>query len=284
MAADFAEKIDRSFAKMSKGQKAIALYIMQHYDKAAFMTAGALGSAAGVSESTVVRFADSLDYRGYPELQKELQEMLRIRLTGTQRMELTGELSSTKLFDKVLKTDAENIRATLHHMDKQAFQSTVDALLHAKRIYIMGIRSAEIIAHTLSYYLDFILDNVRHVTDTSNGMMEQLIHINARDVFVGISFPRYSKRTVDAMTFAKKHGARCIGITDSSFSPLAELADIKMEIRCDTASFADSLVAPLSVTNALIAAISQEKKQELSRNLKEMESIWNQNQFYAAKK
>lgn len=248
------------------------------------MTASRLGSSVGVSESTVVRFADSLGYDGYPELQRELQEMLRSRLTGVQRMELTGELPNTKLFEKVLKTDIENIRVTLNEIDRQAFERTVSALIGAKRVYIMGIRSAGTIANLLGYYLDFILDNVRTVNGSPNDTIEQIIHIGEGDVFVGISFPRYSRRTVEAMKFARAHGAQCIGITDSAFSPLLELSDINMEIRCDTVSFVDSLVAPLSVVNALLAAISQKKKEALSLNLKEMENIWNQNDFYAGKK
>ncbi len=284
MNADFTEKIDLAYKKMSKGQKNIAKYILENYDKAAFMTASKLGNSVGVSESTVVRFADSLGYDGYPELQRELQEMLRSRLTGVQRMELTGQLPSTKLFEKVLKTDIENIRVTLNEIDRQAFEHTVNAVIQAKRVYIMGMRSAGIIANLLGYYLDFILDNVRTVNGSSNDTIEQLIHIGQGDVFVGISFPRYSKRTVEAMKFAKAHGAKCIGITDSAFSPLIELSDINMEIHCDTVSFVDSLVAPLSVVNALLAAISQKKKQALSVTLKEMENIWNQNDFYAGKK
>lgn len=248
------------------------------------MTASKLGGSVGVSESTVVRFADSLGYDGYPELQRELQEMLRSRLTGMQRMELTGQLPNTKLFEKVLKTDIENIRVTLNQIDRQAFEHTVSALIDAKRVYIMGIRSAGTIANLLGYYLDFILDNVRTVNGSPNDTIEQIIHIGEGDVFVGISFPRYSRRTVEAMKFARAHGAKCIGITDSAFSPLMELSDINMEIRCDTVSFVDSLVAPLSVVNALLAAISQKKKEALSLNLKEMENIWNQNDFYAGKK
>jgi transcriptional regulator len=284
MNADFTEKIDLAYKKMSKGQKSIAKYILENYDKAAFMTASKLGGSVGVSESTVVRFADSLGYDGYPELQRELQEMLRSRLTGMQRMELTGQLPNTKLFEKVLKTDIENIRVTLNQIDRQAFEHTVSALIDAKRVYIMGIRSAGTIANLLGYYLDFILDNVRTVNGSPNDTIEQIIHIGEGDVFVGISFPRYSRRTVEAMKFARAHGAKCIGITDSAFSPLMELSDINMEIRCDTVSFVDSLVAPLSVVNALLAAISQKKKEALSLNLKEMENIWNQNDFYAGKK
>ncbi|MBR6766019.1 MAG: MurR/RpiR family transcriptional regulator, partial [Clostridia bacterium] len=272
------------YKTMSKGQKRIASYIMENFDSAAFLTAGKLGVKVGVSESTVVRFANSLGYSGYPELQKELQEMLRSRLTGTQRMELTGRLPNTKLFEKVLKTDVDNLRLTLNEIDKVAFEEAVKTIINAKRVYVMGVRSAHTVAYILGYYLDFILDNVRTVTDASTDNIEQLIHIGADDVFIGISFPRYSKRTVDAMSYAKAHGAKCIGITDSAFSPLSEYSHIKMEVHCNTVSFVDSLVAPLSVVNALLAAISQEKKEELSVHLAEMELLRSKNNFYARKK
>ncbi len=281
MSEDFIDRIELAYKKMSKGQKMIARFLTDNYDKAAFMTAGKLGEKAGVSESTVVRFANSLGYSGYPEMQKELQEMLRSRLTGTQRMELTEALSGSVLFEKVLKTDIDNIRVTLGNIDKQSFEKAVNAILNAKRIYIMGVRSASSIASILAYYLDFILDNVKLVNEVNN---DNIIHVTSDDVFIGISFPRYSKRTADAMKYAKSHGATCIGITDSAFSPLSEFTDIKMEAYCNTVSFVDSLVAPLSVINALLAAISLKKRDKLSANLKEMEGIWNQNNLYAAKK
>lgn len=284
MTADFNERIELAYKKMSKGHKSITNYIVNNYDKAAFMTASKLGSEVGVSESTVVRYADSLGYAGYPELQHELQEMLRSRLTSVQRMELAAEISNSKLFETVLKTDMENIRVTLNDTDKKAFEEAVSTILDAKSIYVMGVRSAETVSDLLGYYLNFILNNVRNVNCASNDPIEQLINIGEHDVFIGISFPRYSKRTVDAMKFAKSRNAKCICITDSAFSPLSEMADIKMEARCNTTSFVDSLVAPLSVTNALLTAISRKKKDELSAKLKEMESIWNQNNFYAAKK
>ncbi len=283
MNTDFFAKQDLAFDKLSKGQKLIAKYIAENYDKAAFATAEKLGSEVGVSESTVVRFANALGYSGYPEMQKELQETLRTKLTGTQRMELAGTLSKKELLEKVLKTDADNIKNTLNEIDTDAFEKTVKTIIGAKRVYVMGVRSAQIIAHMLGYYLDLILDDVRIVASSGDNM-EQLIHISKDDVFIGISFPRYSKRTVDAMAFAKSHGAMCIGLTDSDYSPLSELSDIKMAVQCNTVSFVDSLVAPLSVVNALLAVISQEKKEDFSDTLSEMEGIWNKNNFYAAKK
>ena len=283
MSENFRERIEKAYPKMSKGQKKIALFLAEQSGKAAFLTANSLGQQVGVSESTVVRFADTLGYAGYPELQRELQEMLRSRLTGEERLARTGEIGTAELMEKVLKTDIENIRTTMNEIDRDSFEQTVNCLLAAKNIYIMGVRSAETIAHLLGYYLNFILNNVHTVMDTANDNIEQLIHLTPDDVFLGISFPRYSKRTVDAMAYAHQHGARCIALTDSAFSPLCELADVKLEVCCDTASFVDSLVAPLSVINALLAVLSQKKKDDLSKNLKEMESIWNQNHFYAGK-
>lgn len=280
MAADFSEKIELAYKKMSKGHKRIADYIVSNYDKAAFMTANKLGKNVGVSESTVVRFAICLGYEGYPQLQHELQEMIRSRLTGSQRMALNEDIPDNKIFEKVLKTDINNIRNTLNELDREQFEKTVEVLLSAKRVYVMGVRSAEAIAVLLSNYLDFILGNVRCIQSSSSDTIEQLIHISPDDVFIGISFPRYSMRTVEAMRFAKSRGAKCVAITDSAFSPLAEIVDIKMEVQCNTASFADSLVAPLSVINAFLAVISQRKKAELSQSLNEMEKIWNQSNFY----
>lgn len=284
MSTDINEKIDQAYKKMSKSHKLLARFVIDHGNEAAFLTAGALGKRVGVSESTVVRFAMWLGYEGYPELQKELQEILRSRLTGTQRLELSDGLSGTKLVEKVLKTDIDNIHDTMDKLDNDEFDGIVESIVAAKRIYVMGVRASEIIAKTLGLNLDLILDNVRTITESSNDDCEQLIHIKKGDVFVGISFPRYSKRTADAMLFAKNHGARCIAITDSSLSLLMEYADQKIEVRCNTVSFVDSLVAPLSVINALIAAVSMKKKNEFSETLAEMETIWKKNHFYAAKK
>lgn len=284
MNVDFSEKIEQSYKKMSKGHKNIANYIMANYDKAAFLTANKLGKAVGVSESTVVRFANSLGYEGYPEMQKELQDVLCSSLTSVQRMKMSEGVSDDEIFEKVLKTDIDNIRLTLNELDYTQFEACVNAMIGAKRIYVMGVRSAETIAKLFAGNLDFILGNVRCIQTSTTDATEQLIHICEGDIFVGISFPRYSRRTVDAMKFASSKGATCIGITDSAFSPLTDIADISMEIRCNTVSFSDSLVAPLSVMNALLAAISQKKKNELSVSLKEMETIWNKNNFYAAKK
>lgn len=284
MQADFYAKVEKAKPSMSKSQARIVAYILQNFDKAASMTAGKLASQVGVSESTVVRFADFLGYSGYPALQQELQDTLRSRLTGVERMALTDETDNWSLLTRVLKNDIDNIRDTLASLDGSAFEATVTAVLQAKRIYILGVRSVEPVAHALGYYLDFIRDNVRVLNAASQDPLEQLIHIGEGDLFIGISFPRYSKRTVDAMRFAREHGARCIGLTDSNRSPISELADICMAVQCNTVSFNDSLVAPLSVVNAILAAVSQKKKQELSEHLKEMESIWHNNQFYATRK
>lgn len=280
---DLSGIIEREYQNMSKGQKHIADFITNNYDKAAFMTASRLGENVGVSESTVVRFANSLGYDGYPELQKALQEMVRSRLTSIQRMELTGEWNDREILSKVLKSDMENIRLTLSEIDENTFEEAVNSILSARRVYIMGIRSSASLAALLAYYLDFMLDNVRLLNTSVNDPYEQLIHIDERDVLIGISFPRYSNRTVDAMKFAKCKNARCIAITDSSLSPLAQEAHLSLVAHSNMASFVDSLVAPFSVANALIVAISQKNKNNVARSFSALEQIWNEHNVYVRK-
>jgi len=281
--SDLIALIANNYKGMSKGQRHIADFITNNYDKAAFMTANKLGESVGVSESTVVRFANSLGFDGYPLLQKALQDMIRSRLTSVQRIELTGELSDRQILAKVLKSDIDNIRMTLSIIDPSDFEQVVASIFSAKRVYIMGIRSASPLAQLLGYYLDFMLNNVRIIQSGINDTYEQLIHLSADDVFIGISFPRYSNRTIDAMKFAASRNAKCIAITDSSASPLSENAQLNLYARSDMNSFVDSLVAPFSVVNALIVAISQKHKESVSESFSELEKIWNENNVYARK-
>ena len=268
--------------KLSKGQKHIARYIVEHYDKAAFMTAAKLGQAVGVSESTVVRFASELGYDGYPQLQRSLQELIRNRLTTVQRMELTGEqLGDGDLLDRVLTMDIDKIRRTLEEVSRHEFAAAVDALLSARTIYIMGIRSSSSLASFLAFYFNHIFDNVKLVTSASTSdVFEQLLNIGENDLFFGISFPRYSKRTLTALKFVKERGATAIALTDSSLSPIAELADIHLYARSEMASFVDSLVAPLSLVNALIVAVGIKRREETSRAYAELERIWDKYEIY----
>jgi DNA-binding MurR/RpiR family transcriptional regulator len=280
---DLINRIDLKYKKMSKGQKLIADYIMNNYDKAAFMTASKLGETVGVSESTVVRFANVLQYEGYPKLQKALQEMIRNKLTTVQRIEMSSDLDKTMLLKNVLKADMNNIRLTIDAIDHKVFEQVVDSILIADNLYILGLRSAAPMAQFMGYYLNFILSNVRIVTSGVNDIFEQLIHIKKNDLLICISFPRYASRTLDAIRFSKERGARTVALTDSTFSPLTAYADHTLLARSDMASFVDSLVAPLSLINALIVATGLVKKAEISNEFHELEKIWQNYKVYLDK-
>ena len=280
---DLLQNINASYKSMSKGQKLIAQYILENYDKAAFITASKMGKVVGVSESTVVRFAYALGYDGYPELQRSLQEMIRNRLTSVQRIQLTSEINENDVLKTVLKADMQNIRATIESIDETAFENVVNAMLKGRVVYVLGQRSSTPLAEFFGYYLNFVLDNVRTVTTGTADIFEQMVRIGAEDVCIGISFPRYSTRTVEGMKFAKQKGAYVIAITDSTLSPLSECADSTLVARSDMASFADSLVAPLSLINAVIVAASMRKKEEVSEHFSQLEAIWDKQRTYVAK-
>ena len=282
MTKDLIGLISVSMTKFSKGQKLIAQYILDHYDKAAFMTAARLGQAVGVSESTVVRFATELGYDGYPRLQRALQELIRNRLTTVQRIELTGDqLGNGDIIDRVLTMDIEKIRRTLDEISRAEFFKAVDKLLSAKKIFILGIRSSGSLASFIAFYFNHIFDDVRLITSASTSdVFEQLLKLDENDVFLGISFPRYSKRTLMAMNFAKERGASTIAITDSNDSPVSEIADIKLHAKSEMASFVDSLVAPLSLINALIVAVGTQRREQTSKAYEELERIWERYEVY----
>lgn len=282
MSNDLLIKIKKDSINFSKGQKLIAKYINEHYDKAAFMTASKLGNTVGVSESTVVRFAVELGFEGYPELQKALQEMIRNKLTAVQRIEVTNDrIGKADIFSSVLNSDIEKIRLTLEEQDRDNFEKAVDSLINSKKIYILGVRSAASLAGFMGFYFNLIFDNVRLVNTTSvSEMFEQILRLQEGDVLIGISFPRYSKKTIQALRFAKDRNAKVIAITDSKMSPLAQYADNLLLARSDMASFVDSLVAPLSLINALIVAVAMKKKNEVSETFTELERIWDDYQVY----
>ena len=280
---DLLQCINASYKNMSKGQKQIAQYILENYDKAAFITASKMGSLVGVSESTVVRFAYALGYDGYPALQRSLQELIRNKLTSVQRIQLTEDIQESDVLKTVLKADMHNIRATIENVDEQAFNRVVTGLLSAKRVYVLGQRGSTPLAEFFGYYLNFVLDDVCVVTAGIGDIFEQLIRIEEGDVCVGISFPRYSTRTVEGMKFAKGKGARVFALTDSRLSPLAECAEEVLVARSDMASFADSLVAPLSLINAIIVALSIRKKDEVSQRFAQLEAIWDKQKVYVGK-
>lgn len=276
-------RINQTGRKLSKGQKRIAEYIVNHYDKAAFMTASRLGEKVQVSESTVVRFAIALGYEGYPALQKALQEMIRNRLTAVQRVEMTGDMTESAVLGMVFKADMQNIRQTIEDIDENTFTRVVDELSAARRVYVVGVRSSAPLAQFLGYYMSFIRDNVVVITSGISDVLEQVARVGPNDVVMGISFPRYSRRTIEAMNYAKDRGATAITLTDTPLSPLGEASDLCLTARSDMASFVDSLVAPLSMINALIVALSLRHRDSVSKHFESLESLWEKNRVYVGK-
>ena len=282
---DLLKNIKEGMPSFSKGQKLIATYILEHYDKAAYYTASKLGAIVGVSESTVVRFANELGYEGYPELQRALKKLIRSRLTSFQRMEITNSLiGEHDVLAKVLASDIEKIRQTAAEIDNESFSAAVQNIVAAKNIYILGMRSSSTLAGFLNYSLRMIFDNVRLVQTTSGSeMFEQIMKIGEGDVMIAISFPRYSSRIINAVEYAKGRGADVIALTDSKFSPIAAEADQCLIAYSDMASFMDSLVAPLSIINALVVAVAREREADVSERLRILEEVWDRYDVYDKK-
>ena len=276
-------RIEEKYAKMSKGQKRLADYVRKNYDKAVFLTAAKLGETVGVSESTVVRFAIQLGYKGYPGFQKALEELVRTKLNSIQRMEVTyGRISQSEILETVLHSDIEKIKQTLDVIDHKAFNLAIDTILNARKIYVIGIRSCAPLASFFSFYLNLVCDNVTPVTtNSSSEIFEQLIRIGEEDVIVGISFPRYSMRTLKALEFASNRKAKVITLTDSVHSPMNLYSSCNLIARSDMASIVDSLVAPLSVINSLIVALCMKKQKEVISTLETLEDIWGEYQVYS---
>ena len=261
------ERLNRSGRRLSKSHRRIAEFIAQHYDKAVFMTASKLGEAVNVSESTVVRFAVA-------------QELARHRLTATQRFEMSTDITERDVLPTVLKADMQNIRSTIEGIDETAFLDAVHAISGARRIYVLGLRSAAPLAEFTGYYLHYIFDDVRVVAAGSTDVFESISRIEPGDVLIGISFPRYSSRTIEAMTFARTRRAQVIGLTDGPMSPLHDAADICLSVRTDMASFVDSMAAPMSVVNALIVALGLKNRDVLAERFKQLESVWDAYSVY----
>lgn len=282
MEKDVLAVISDENAHFSKGQRQIAKYIIENYDKAAFMTAGKLGCTVGVSESTVVRFAAELGYDGYPGMRKALQEMIRNRLTSVQRIEVAKELiDDSNVLKAVLLADMDKLEKTVEDIDQKSFDSAVDAILCADNIYILGMRSSAALASFMGFYLNLLRDKVHLLHDTAvSEVYEQILRIGPNDVLIAMSYPRYSSRTVKVMRFAKGEGATVIGLTDSETSPLTGISDITLFARSDMVSFLDSLVAPLSLINALIVSIGIHKKDNLSKTFRRLETVWSENEVY----
>ncbi|MDI3534767.1 MAG: hypothetical protein PWQ82_1132 [Thermosediminibacterales bacterium] len=281
---DFLERIKSNFQNMSRGQKALAEYITSNYDKAAFLTAAKLGDIVGLSESTVVRFAYALGYQGYPELQNAIQEMLKDKLTTVARLELSAEqMQQGSILQKVMQADMKNMRMTLEDISEDTFKKAVDAILKAERIYLIGLRSATSLAHFLGYYLNMILRNVNITSPSIGDIFEQLLAVKKEDLVIGISFPRYTRTTVEAFEFAKKQGAATIAITDSALSPMGQKADLTLTAKSNINSFVDSFVAAMSVLNALIIAVAMREKSRVSKTLATLEEVWEQHHVFVAK-
>ncbi len=286
MSADLLIKIEEKMPEFSKGQKRIATYILEHYEKAAYLTASKLGTLVGISESTVVRFANELGYSGYPEFQQSLQEIIRNRLTSFQRIEVTNHLiGESNVLDKVLMADADKLRRTMEEIDHASFEEAIDKIVSANTIYIIGVRSSSALAGFLNLNLRMVFDNVKLVQTTSGSeMFEQIMRIGENDVMIALSFPRYSKRTINAVEYARQKKANVVALTDSKTSPIAAYANQLLIAQSDMASFVDSLVAPLSIINAMIVAVARKKQDELTERLRALEDIWEQYDVYDTKK
>ena len=282
MKRNLLREIEEKMPTFSKGQKFIAKYVLENYDKAAYMTASKLGSEVNVSESTVVRFANELGFAGYPEFQHALREIVRTKLTSFQRMEVTNNLiGDGDILTKVLISDSDKIRRTLEEIDRQAFSDAVDSIVRARKIYILGARASAFPAGFLAHSLRMIFDDVIHVqTSSGSEMFEQLMGLGEEDTVIAVSFPRYSKKIINAVDFSKRTGANVISVTDSAMSPIAPQADQLLLAKSDMASFVDSLAAPLSIINAIIVAVSKKKQDELGVRLHQLESIWDEYDVY----
>ena len=282
MKTDILKYIEENYSGFSKGQKHIATFIKSHYDKAAYMTAAKLGQEVGVSESTVVRFVMELGFEGYPSFQKTLRELIRAKLTAVQRVEVTNNLiGEGDVLEKVLCSDIDKLKRTLEGIDKNAFNEAVKNINAAKTLYILGMRASSYLTGLFNYSLRMLSDNVRLIQTTSGSeTFEQMMIIGEGDVLFAVSFPRYSQSIIKGIEFAKRAGADVIALTDSESSPIAEHADQLLVAQSDMASFADSLVAPMSVINALIVAVTRERSEEFSARLRRLEEAWDEYQVY----
>ncbi|MEE1249779.1 MAG: MurR/RpiR family transcriptional regulator [Lachnospiraceae bacterium] len=279
---DLRNRINEHYGSLSKGQKLLAAYITDHYDKAVFLTAAKLGEAVGVSESTVVRFAANLGYKGYPQFQKALEDMVKSKLDSVHRMEVTyGQISQSEILNNVLMADAHRITNTLEEIDVDAFEAAVDTILNARCIYVVGLRSCAMLAEFFGFYLNMMFEQVKVLKTTSaSELFEQMVHIGKEDVIIGISFPRYSMRTLKAMEFANNRSAKVITITDSVHSPINLYSSCNLLAKSDMSSILDSLVAPLSVINALLIALCMKKQGEVVESLEILEQVWEDYQVY----
>jgi DNA-binding MurR/RpiR family transcriptional regulator len=273
--------IQNNFNDLSKSQKQISEFIINNYDRAAFMTAAALGEEVNISESTVVRFANALGYTGYKDFQKGLQELVKNKLTTVQRISMVSTYENNKsILKKVMEKDIDNIEKTINEIEYDTFQNAIDLILHAENIYVLGLRTSSFLAGYLGFYLSFILKNVKVVTAGPNDVFEQLLNVDSKDLIIGISYPRYSRRTLEALNYCKEKNCKIISITDSLISPATNDADVSLIAGSEMLSFVDSLVAPMSLINALIVSIGIEKKNDITESFEDLESIWKKYNVY----
>ncbi len=279
---DIIKNIEERYSSFSKGQKKIADYIFKNSDKVAYMTANKLADTVGVSDSTVVRFAVEIGFPGYPEFQKTLRELVSTQLTSVQRMEIaSSNFTREDVLDKVINSDIDKLKKTLLNINKDDFNKAVETIINAKTIYILGVRSSASLAGFLGFNFNLMFDNVKLIhTNSVSEMFEQILNVGKDDVVIGISFPRYSRRTLKALQYARSCDAKIVAITDSKMSPLTACADYSLIARSDMASFADSLVAPLSLINAMIVAIAMNKTEEISETFNKLENIWDEYEVY----
>ena len=279
---DVITRINARYTSMSKSHKTIAGYIKEHYEQAVFMTAAKLGEELGISESTVVRFASGIGYDGYPEFQKALENWVKDKLSAVQKIGVKyGHSSQSEILSSVLTADTEKIQDTIANLDANAFEMAVSAILEAENVYVIGLRSCAPLADFLHFYLNMVRGNVRLLNTTSvSETFEQMIRIDEKDVIIGISFPRYSMRTLKALEFANDRNAKVISITDTIHSPMCLYSSMNLLARSDMVSIVDSLVAPLSVINAVVVALCLKRPTEVKRNLEMLESAWNNYQVY----
>ncbi len=274
--------IEESLSRMSKGQKAIAAFILSNYDQAAYLTAASIGETVGVSESTVVRFAMELGFEGFPHFQKALKEELKVKLTAVQRLHASGRLAGSEdILGSVLLADSDRLRRASESADRDRFRKAVEIILSARRIFIVGVRSSSPLASFMAYYFNYIFDDVRLLNPTgASDMFEQIMPAGHGDVVIGISFPRYSKRTIDAMSYSRGNGAAVVAITDKDGTPVSQAADCLLLAPSDMMSFVDSMTAPMSVVTALIVALGMKQKDRVSQNLEKLERMWDEYDVY----
>lgn len=281
-ASGVVERIAQEIDSMSKGQKAIANYILSNYESAAYMTAAKLGEATGVSESTVVRFSMELGYEGYPHFQKVLQEELKVKLTSVQRLNAASRFTDdASVLKSIMQADLDSLKHTYENLDTEAFSKAVKTILGAKKIYLMGLRSSSPLSSFMHFYMTLLFDDVRHIhSNSANEVFEQILPIGPGDVMIGISFPRYSSRTIQSMQYARSRGASVIVITDKADTPMTEHADVALFARSDMASFVDSLTAPLSLINALLVALGMHRKSHIEESFGALETLWAEYKVY----